>query len=182
MPDGKARPLLTTMDRCIRHHLARAAAAFGGEDHVRTALALKVADQAAVFSKLYTERPSTCTRRSTPHSSCPAKPRTSTTCSETCLIMPANGRKQVLVTATQRDRRVGLAIDDDGPGLSVEQAAEVMSPGWQLDEISPGYGFGLPSTRELVELYGGSLALAQSDLGGVRATLDLPKALQDGYW
>jgi len=56
VPDGKARPLLTNMDRCIRHHLARAAAAFGGEDHVRTALASKVADHAAVFSKLHTDK------------------------------------------------------------------------------------------------------------------------------
>ncbi len=82
MPDGKATPLLTTMDRCVRHHLARAAAAFGGEDHVRTALALKVADHAAVFSKLHTDKALDLHATIDPHSTCPAKPRTSTRCSE----------------------------------------------------------------------------------------------------
>ncbi|HWJ18091.1 MAG TPA: hypothetical protein VNR65_05100, partial [Geobacterales bacterium] len=40
---------------------------------------------------------------------------------------------------------------------------------------SPGYGFGLPITRELAELYGGSLSLSRSALGGLKAELRLPR-------
>jgi signal transduction histidine kinase len=42
-------------------------------------------------------------------------------------------------------------------------------------ESVPGYGFGLPITRELAELYGGSLSLSRSGLGGLKAELRLPR-------
>ena len=51
-----------------------------------------------------------------------------------------------------------------------------MRLGSRIDETAPGYGFGLPITRELVELYGGTLTLGRSRLGGLLATLDLPGA------
>ena len=50
-----------------------------------------------------------------------------------------------------------------------------MRPGRRLDESVPGYGFGLPITRELAELYGGSLALSRAALGGLKAELCLPR-------
>ena len=52
----------------------------------------------------------------------------------------------------------------------------MLRPGHRLDESTPGYGFGLPITRELAELYGGSLHLAPARLGGLRAVLTLPAA------
>ena len=54
-----------------------------------------------------------------------------------------------------------LSIEDDGPGLSSEETVDVMWPGRRIDESGPGYGFGLPITRELTELYGGSFHLAR---------------------
>jgi signal transduction histidine kinase len=50
-----------------------------------------------------------------------------------------------------------------------------MRPGRRLDEQAPGYGFGLPIARELAELYGGSLSLGHSELGGLSSILKLPK-------
>ena len=92
VPDGKARPLLTTMDRCIGHHLARAAAAFGGEDHVRTALALKVADHAAVFSKLHTDKALDLHAAIDPRLVLSCEAQDLDKMLGTCLTMPANGR------------------------------------------------------------------------------------------
>jgi K+-sensing histidine kinase KdpD len=43
-------------------------------------------------------------------------------------------------------------------------------------ERRPGDGFGLPIARELAELYGGSLGLAASTLGGLKILLRLPAA------
>ena len=37
-------------------------------------------------------------------------------------------------------------------------------------------GFGLPITRELAELYGGTFALGRSAIGGLRAVVTLPAA------
>ena len=50
----------------------------------------------------------------------------------------------------------------------------MLGPGKRIDESMPRYGFGLPITRELTELYGGAVRLASSDLGGLKVDLDLP--------
>ena len=43
----------------------------------------------------------------------------------------------------------------------------------RADEAAPGSGFGLAIVRDLAELYGGSIALEHSPLGGLRASLRL---------
>jgi len=50
----------------------------------------------------------------------------------------------------------------------------VLQRGVRADEAAPGSGFGLAIVRELAELYGGSIVLDASPLGGVRARLQLP--------
>ena len=42
---------------------------------------------------------------------------------------------------------------------------------------APGTGFGLAIVRDLAALYGGSITLSESPLGGLRVTLRLPSAL-----
>jgi signal transduction histidine kinase len=37
---------------------------------------------------------------------------------------------------------MSIIIQDDGPGISPDQAVEVMRPGERIDESAPGYGFG----------------------------------------
>jgi signal transduction histidine kinase len=49
--------------------------------------------------------------------------------------------------------------------------------GQRLDESVPGFGFGLPITRELTELYAGSLTLDKAEQGGLRVTICLPLAV-----
>ncbi len=67
-------------------------------------------------------------------------------------------------------------IEDDGPGLRPDQIPQVLRLGERIDESAPGFGFGLPITRELAELYGGELNLDASVLGGLRVTLQFPLA------
>ena len=52
----------------------------------------------------------------------------------------------------------------------------VLQRGVRADEAAPGSGLGLAIVRDLAELYGGSIALGQSPLGGLRATLEMPVA------
>ncbi|WP_332702119.1 ATP-binding protein [Devosia sp.] len=69
-----------------------------------------------------------------------------------------------------------IRIDDNGPGLSEEDAQKALRRGVRLDEKTPGSGLGLDIVKELVDVYGGSLALKRSALGGMLAELRLPTA------
>ena len=69
-----------------------------------------------------------------------------------------------------------LTVEDDGPGLAASDRAEVLQRGARLDETSPGSGLGLSIVDELARAYGGALTLADSPLGGLKATLTLPRA------
>jgi len=67
-------------------------------------------------------------------------------------------------------------VEDDGPGLPADQRDEVMKRGARLDEEAPGSGLGLAIVEDLTRAYGGRLTLAASDLGGLKAVLELPAA------
>ena len=70
-----------------------------------------------------------------------------------------------------------LTVDDDGPGIDPERRAQALTRGQRLDESTPGSGLGLDIVQELARLYGGTLVLADSPLGGLHAELKLPRAL-----
>ena len=73
-----------------------------------------------------------------------------------------------------------IKIEDDGPGLTESEAEEVMRRGVRLDEKTPGSGLGLDIVKELVSVYGGSLQLKRSVLGGLLCELRLPAAKVGG--
>ncbi|MCC6734541.1 MAG: histidine kinase [Bauldia sp.] len=67
-------------------------------------------------------------------------------------------------------------IDDDGPGLTPEQATEATRRGKRLDESKPGSGLGLSIVTDLVALYKGTFRLTDAPNGGLRAEVTLPAA------
>jgi len=67
------------------------------------------------------------------------------------------------------------AIDDDGPGLDENERSAALERGRRLDESRPGSGLGLSIVVDLAAAYGGALRLEPSPLGGLRATLRLPR-------
>lgn len=80
------------------------------------------------------------------------------------------------VAAPAGPDRWTLIVDDDGPGLPPERRAEALKRGQRLDESAPGSGLGLSIVDELARAYGGSVALGESPMGGLRVTLELPRA------
>ncbi|MBN9244170.1 MAG: sensor histidine kinase [Mesorhizobium sp.] len=66
-----------------------------------------------------------------------------------------------------------IAIEDDGPGIPEDKAREALKRGRRLDETKPGTGLGLAIVADLVNEYGGELALEQSLLGGLKAVVRL---------
>jgi len=83
-------------------------------------------------------------------------------------------RSRVRVRCEKTDGRLVLTVEDDGPGLSAQQRAQVGSRGERLDESVPGSGLGLAIVRDISKLYAGFLALGASPLGGLRTSLTLP--------
>ena len=85
-------------------------------------------------------------------------------------------QSQVVVSCETGDERLLLVVEDDGPGIPEEEVVNVMRRGHKLDESVPGHGQGLGIVSDIADLYGGSLNLVKSPLGGFRAELDLPAA------
>ena len=69
-----------------------------------------------------------------------------------------------------------VCIEDDGPGIDEGLRQQVLTRGVRADESVPGSGLGLAIVADLVALYGGSLQLGRSALGGLKVELLLPAA------
>jgi two-component system, OmpR family, sensor histidine kinase PhoQ len=67
-----------------------------------------------------------------------------------------------------------LTIEDDGAGIAEQDRARVLQRGGRADEATPGHGIGLSMVHDTVELYGGSMRIDSSRLGGARFELALP--------
>jgi signal transduction histidine kinase len=68
-----------------------------------------------------------------------------------------------------------LWVDDDGPGIPESQRLQVLERGSRLDEQVDGHGLGLGIVRDIVDAWGGQLALLESALGGLRVIIELPR-------
>jgi two-component system osmolarity sensor histidine kinase EnvZ len=85
---------------------------------------------------------------------------------------------RIAIRATHDARYLIVMIDDDGPGIPADQREDVFRPFFRLDEArnvdSGGTGLGLAIARDIARAHGGDIMLADSPLGGLRATVRLP--------
>jgi signal transduction histidine kinase len=72
--------------------------------------------------------------------------------------------------------RLMLVVEDNGAGLPAERRQEVLKRGARLDESAPGSGLGLSIVDDLARAYGGGVSLADSPLGGLKVSVELPRA------
>ena len=85
-------------------------------------------------------------------------------------------RRAVFVAAEPvSDERWLLVLEDDGPGLPDDRRGEVLKRGARLDESAPGSGLGLSIVDELVRAYAGRIELGQSEHGGLKVSIELPR-------
>lgn len=85
-------------------------------------------------------------------------------------------RSRVAIASSIDEALIVISVDDDGPGLDPSMRAQVLQRGVRADQQVRGSGLGLAIVSDLVELYGGSVTLESSALGGTRARLRLPRA------
>lgn len=74
--------------------------------------------------------------------------------------------EQVRVSLEQAPGRLVLAVEDDGPGVPVDQRERILERGERLDRQHPGQGIGLAVVKDIVESYDAQLSLEDSPLGG----------------
>jgi len=77
------------------------------------------------------------------------------------------------VAAADAPALFSIVIEDDGPGIPQDKAREALKRGKRLDETTPGTGLGLAIVADLVNEYGGKLLLERSELGGLKAIVQL---------
>ncbi len=82
---------------------------------------------------------------------------------------------EVRLTMTETAEGFSLAVEDDGPGIPKDRRDQVFSRGTRLDEQTDGHGLGLGIVRDIVDAWGGLLALDDSEGGGLKVVIELPK-------
>ncbi|MCL4673051.1 MAG: HAMP domain-containing histidine kinase [Sphingomonadaceae bacterium] len=85
----------------------------------------------------------------------------------------------VTVDAEREAEQCVIWVEDDGMGIPEAEWPRIFDRGARLDTGKPGTGLGLAIVRDVAEIYGGSVSLAESeDLGGLLVRLSLPRPAQ----
>ncbi|MDO7899931.1 sensor histidine kinase [Pseudomonas citrulli] len=82
---------------------------------------------------------------------------------------------EVRLAVTETAGTYTLAVEDDGPGIPEDRRDQVFSRGTRLDEQTDGHGLGLGIVRDIVDSWGGTLTLRDSEWGGVKVMIELPR-------
>ncbi|WP_455211295.1 ATP-binding protein [Kaarinaea lacus] len=66
-----------------------------------------------------------------------------------------------------------ITVEDDGPGIPAKLAQQVIQRGVRADEGIKGHGIGLSVVQDIVQIYGGTLTITTSALGGAGISASL---------
>jgi two-component system osmolarity sensor histidine kinase EnvZ len=84
----------------------------------------------------------------------------------------------IALTGRRDHRWLIVTVDDDGPGIPAHMREDVFKPFLRLDDArnqdEGGTGLGLAIARDIARSHGGDIALGESPLGGLRASVRIP--------
>ncbi|MFW9992841.1 MAG: ATP-binding protein [Candidatus Odinarchaeota archaeon] len=86
-----------------------------------------------------------------------------------------SGGSLVRITAEKKDGQVAVFLEDNGKGISVTSRSKLFTRGFKRTG-SEGSGLGLFLAKTIAELYGGTIAVKGSPLGGARFEVFLIKS------
>jgi two-component system OmpR family sensor kinase len=90
-------------------------------------------------------------------------------------------RTQVLLTLEAKQGLIEITVEDDGPGIALEQRAEILKPFVRLDPSRQkgfgGFGLGLAIVSRVMEWHQASINVEDSALGGACFRIKLPLVL-----
>ncbi|MGA1071937.1 MAG: ATP-binding protein [Pseudohongiellaceae bacterium] len=80
-----------------------------------------------------------------------------------------------LIAKQGDDGALEFFIEDDGPGIPLEQREFVLQRGARADTLAQGQGIGLAVVSDIMASYQGSVSIEISDLGGAKFVLTFPQ-------
>jgi signal transduction histidine kinase len=92
---------------------------------------------------------------------------------------------EVTIDVFRRGTDIAISVSDTGIGIKTEDIPKVLEPFGQIEStlgrMHQGTGLGLPLTKELAELHGGSLIMESSIDVGTTVTITLPPDPQSSH-
>ena len=86
--------------------------------------------------------------------------------------------KVVNIALKKTKNNIIIYIDDDGPGIPLEERENVLKPFYRIDESrsqnKSGVGLGLSISNDIIRSHGGNISLEKSPLNGLRVKISLP--------
>src|SRR5690606_41848954 len=78
-----------------------------------------------------------------------------------CTLFPT--RRSSDLDAKPEHEQCIILVEDDGQGIPAVERERIFARGTRLDTGKPGTGLGLAIVRDVVEIYGGSVTLDESE-------------------
>ena len=89
-----------------------------------------------------------------------------------------NYATDVYVSVVKSSNRINISIDDNGPGIPINQYKNVFKPFYRLDESrnlnQSGVGLGMSIAEDIVRSHGGDIQLNKSKQKGLQVKISLP--------
>ena len=89
-----------------------------------------------------------------------------------------NYATNVYVNVTKSSNRINIFIEDDGPGIPIDQYKNVFKPFYRLDASRnlnySSVGLGMSIAEDIVRSHGGSIELNESKYKGLQVRISLP--------
>ena len=86
--------------------------------------------------------------------------------------------KKIVVDVSNDENNCYINISDDGPGINEKNYENVFKPFFTLDpsrnKLKGESGLGMTISRDIIRSHGGDIKLSKSNLGGLKATINLP--------
>jgi two-component system, OmpR family, osmolarity sensor histidine kinase EnvZ len=106
------------------------------------------------------------------------KPAAFKRCLANLVSNAARHAKTISINGRRDHRYLTVTVDDDGPGIPPDKREDVFKPFLRLDSArnqdEGGTGLGLAIARDIARSHGGDITLADSPMGGLRASVRVP--------
>ena len=86
--------------------------------------------------------------------------------------------KKVKINLNKKNTSIFITIDDDGPGISVDEYDNVFKPFYMINkgraDSKASVGLGLSIALDIIRSHGGNIMLEKSNMGGLHVKIFLP--------